>query len=157
RLLALDHLAFNSDDKLAAHLLSFGVRSRLRFLVKNHLDDPGAVAHVEKKQVAEIASPMHPAHHHGVAVFVLRAQFAAVVCPLQIPQKIQHCPNPFPNPTSLSFRAERVAVRSCKLQPVKRGISLHFSRKSSNCISLSFCCVPSASVFSVHSPLETSL
>ena len=87
--LALEDFAFHSDDEFAARLLGLGVRGGLRFFVEDHLHDAGAVAHVEKKQIAEVAAPCDPAHDDGFAAFVLGAQFAAVVCALQIAKKIQ--------------------------------------------------------------------
>src|SRR6267143_3313407 len=87
--LALEDLAFHCDDELAARLLGFGVRRGLRLFVEDHLDDAGAVAHIEKEQTTEVAAARHPTHHNCVAPFVFGAQFAAVVCALQITQKIQ--------------------------------------------------------------------
>src|SRR5205807_4901965 len=92
--LALEDFAFHGDDEFAARLLGFGVRGRLRLFIENHLHDAGAVAHVEKEQIAEVAAPRYPAHDDGVAAFVLGAQFAAVVCALQVAKKIQHVSSP---------------------------------------------------------------
>ncbi len=93
-LLALEDLAFHGDHKFAARLLGFGVRCGLRLLVEDHLNDAGAVAHIEEEQIAEVAAARHPAHDNGVAPFVFGAQFAAVVCALQVPQKVQHVSSP---------------------------------------------------------------
>jgi hypothetical protein len=71
-------------------LLGFGVRRGLRFFIEDHLDDAGTIANIEKEQVAEVAAARHPPHHYGVAPFVLGAEFAAVMCALQIAEKIQH-------------------------------------------------------------------
>ena len=96
--LALEDLAFHGDHEFAARLLGFRMRHRLCLFVEDHLYDAGAVAHVEKEQIAEVAPPRHPAHHNRVASFVFGAQFAAVVCALQVSQKVQHgpCPLEFP-------------------------------------------------------------
>src|SRR5260370_36937419 len=87
--LALDDLPFHGDNEFAARLLRFGMRRRLRLFIENNLHDAGAITNIEKEQIAKVAPPRHPAHDVRVAAFVLRAQFAAVVCALQIPQKIQ--------------------------------------------------------------------
>jgi len=68
------------DDEFAAHVLGFGVRFALRFLVENDLDDAGAVADVKEEQIAEVAAAMDPTHDGGVAVGVGGAEGAAVVC-----------------------------------------------------------------------------
>ena len=92
--LALENFAFHGDDEFAARLLGFGVRRGLRLLVENHLHDASAVAHIKKKQIAKVAAPRYPAHDNGIAAFVLGAQFAAVVCALQVAKKIQHVSSP---------------------------------------------------------------
>jgi hypothetical protein len=61
----------------------------MRFLIENYLHDPGAIANVQKQQIAQIAPPGDPAHHDYVAAGVFCAQLAAVVCSFQIAQKIQ--------------------------------------------------------------------
>ena len=90
--LPLEDLALDGDDEFAACLLGFGVRRRLRLFVEDYLDDAGAVAHVEKEQIAQVAAPRHPAHHNSFLSFVLRAELAAVMCALQVSQKVQHGP-----------------------------------------------------------------
>src|ERR1700674_3993016 len=87
--LALEDLAFHGDDEFAARLLGFGMRGGLRLLVEDHLDDAGAVADIEKEQIAQVAAACDPAHHNRVAPFVFGAQFAAVVCALQVSQKVE--------------------------------------------------------------------
>ena len=89
--LPLEDLALDGDHEFAACLLGFGMRRR-RLFVEDYLDDTGAIAHVEKEQIAKVAAPRHPAHHNSFVSFVLRAELAAVVCALQISQKVQHCP-----------------------------------------------------------------
>ncbi len=79
RFLALDDFAFDGDDVFAAHVFGFGVRFGLRLLVEDNLDDSGAVADVEEKQIAEVAATMDPTHDDGVAVGVGGAEGAAVV------------------------------------------------------------------------------
>ena len=88
--MALEDLAFHGDDEFAARLFRFSMRRGLRLFVEDHLHDAGAVAHIEKEQIAEVAAACDPAHHNRVAPFVFGAQFAAVVCALQVSQKIQH-------------------------------------------------------------------
>ena len=66
------------------------MRRGLCLFVKNHLNNAAAVADIEEEQIAEVAASRHPAHYNGIAPFVLGAEFAAVVCALQIAQKIQH-------------------------------------------------------------------
>ncbi len=87
--MAPDDLAFDGDDEFAARLLGFGVSFGLRLFVEDHLNDAGAVAHVEKEQIAEVAAAMDPAHDDGIAAFVGGTKGAAVVCALQVAEKIQ--------------------------------------------------------------------
>ncbi len=89
RFLAFKHFAFDGDHKFAARLLGFGVRRGLRLFIENHLNDAGAVANVEEEQVAKIAPAGDPAHDDGVLAFVGGAQCAAVVCALQVAEKIE--------------------------------------------------------------------
>ncbi len=77
--LALDYIAFDGDDEFAAGLLGLGVGCGLRFFVEDNLHDAGAVADVEKEQIAEVAAAVHPAHDDGVLAGVGGAQGAAVV------------------------------------------------------------------------------
>jgi len=55
-----EDLAFHGDDKFAARLLGFGVRRGLRLFVEDHLNDAGAVANIQKEQIAEIAGAARP-------------------------------------------------------------------------------------------------
>jgi hypothetical protein len=89
RFLPFENFAFHGDHEFAARLLGFRVRRGLRLFVEDHLHDAGAIAHIKKKQIAEVAPPRHPTHHDRVAAFVRDPQFPAVVCALQISQKIQ--------------------------------------------------------------------
>src|SRR5260370_510927 len=91
---ALKDLRFHGDDEFTARLFGFSVRRGLRLFVEDHLHDAGTVTHIKKEQIAEVAPPRHPAHHNSIAPFVLCAQFATVVCALQVAQKIQHGLNP---------------------------------------------------------------
>src|SRR2546430_16174961 len=54
-LLALEDLAFHGDDEFAARLFGFGMRRWLRLFVEDHLDKAGAVAYIEKEQIAKVA------------------------------------------------------------------------------------------------------
>ena len=89
-LAALHDFALDGDDKFAAHLLGLRVRFGLRLLVEDYLHDAGAVAHVEEKQIAEVAPAVDPAHDRGVAAIVGGAQRAAVMRSFQITEKIEH-------------------------------------------------------------------
>ncbi len=77
--LALDYVALDSDDELAARLFGFGVGCGLRFFVEDDLHDAGAVAEVKEEEIAEVAAAMHPAHNDGVVAGVGGTEGAAVV------------------------------------------------------------------------------
>ena len=66
----------------------------MQLLVEDNLRDSGAIAQIDKNQLAQIASPVHPAHEDNVRIRVRRAQIAAVFCPLQISKSVKH-PSPF--------------------------------------------------------------
>jgi predicted dithiol-disulfide oxidoreductase (DUF899 family) len=55
------------------------MRCGLCFLVEDHLDDTGAVAHVEKEQIAEIAAARYPAENDGGLARVGCAKRSAIV------------------------------------------------------------------------------
>ena len=99
--LALEDLAFHGDDEFAARLLGFGMRRRLCLFVKDHLHHAGAVAHIEKEQIAEVAAACDPAHYNSVAAYVLGAQFAAVMRALQVAEKIEQAVLPLRMQSSL--------------------------------------------------------
>jgi hypothetical protein len=65
------------------------MRRGLRLFVEDHLHDAGAITNIEKEQIAQVAPPRYPAHDDRIAPVVLGAQFATIVCALQVPQKIQ--------------------------------------------------------------------
>jgi len=50
--------------------------------VEHHLSDAGAVAHVEKDQVAMVTPPVHPAHQDYVLASLFHTEIAAAVRPL---------------------------------------------------------------------------
>jgi hypothetical protein len=52
------------------------------------LHDPGAITHVKEQQIAQVAPAGDPAHDHGVPAYIGHAQFAAVMCALQVAEKI---------------------------------------------------------------------
>ena len=79
RLLPLDYAPFDRNDEFRARLLGLGVRFRLRFFIEDNLKDAGAVADVEKEEIAEVAAAVDPSHDNGVAAFVLGAQLAAIM------------------------------------------------------------------------------
>src|SRR5205823_160822 len=60
-----------------------------------------AVAHIEKEQIAEVAAACDPAHYNSVAAYVLGAQFAAVMCALQVAEKIEQAVLPLRMQSSL--------------------------------------------------------
>ena len=96
RLLPLDYAPFDRNDEFRARLLGLGVRFRLRFFIEDNLKDAGAVADVEKEEIAEVAAAMDPAHDDDVAAVVGRAQLAAIMRALQLPQEVQHVACPLP-------------------------------------------------------------
>src|SRR6266478_4344464 len=175
--LALENLAFHRDHEFAARLLGFGVRRRLCLLVEDHLDDAGAVAHIEKEQIAEVAAARDPAHHNRVAPFVFGAQFAAEVCSLQVSQKVQQVILSWRvQNSSVPFRkfAEKfaavtlvVAQLAAPVLMTRNTVTGHwlYQSYSAFCLrkcssrsgSVNFACEPSVSVFSVHKPSDTSL
>jgi hypothetical protein len=52
-------------------------------LIEHHLRDAGAVAHIEKDEVAVIAAAVHPAHQHHRLAGVGGTQFAAEMRPFE--------------------------------------------------------------------------
>ena len=87
--LPLDDFAFDGDHKFRAGLFRLGMGFRMRFLIEDHLHNSGAVANVQKQQIAQIAPTRDPSHHDHIAAGIFCAQVAAVVCSIQIAQKIQ--------------------------------------------------------------------
>jgi hypothetical protein len=87
--LPLDHFTFDSDHKFRARVFRFGVGFWMSFLIENHLHNSRAIANVEKQQIAEIAPTRDPPHDDHIVAGIFGAQIAAVVCSLQIAQKIQ--------------------------------------------------------------------
>jgi len=60
------------------------LRGRLgQLLVEHDLGDAGAVAEVEKDEVAVIAAAVHPAHQNHLLAGVGGAQFAAKMRPFE--------------------------------------------------------------------------
>ena len=92
--LAFHDFAFDSHHILAASLFGLRVRLRFGFLVEHDLDEAGAIAHIQEQQVPQIAPPVDPSHHRRLAAGVGGAQRSAVVCPLQISQKVEHVISP---------------------------------------------------------------
>ena len=60
------------------------LRQGIALLVEHDLSDAGAVANINKDQIAEVAPPVHPAHEHGLLARVRWAQSAAHVCTSKI-------------------------------------------------------------------------
>ena len=93
RFLAANHAAFDRDHEFRAQVLGLRVRLRIQLLVEHNLRDSGAVAQIDKNQLAQVAPPMHPAHEDDVFIRIRRAQLPAVFCSLQISQRVKHrCP-----------------------------------------------------------------
>ena len=95
RFLTKHHFAFDGEDVFAAYVFGLGVGFGLRLFVEDNLDDAGAIAEVEKEQIAEVATASDPAHHDGVFVGVGGAEIAAVVCAGEVAEEIEHdgrCP-----------------------------------------------------------------
>src|ERR1700722_11509120 len=61
-LLAAQDTAFHRNNKLRAQLFGFSVRFGVQLLVEDNLCESGAVAQVDKNQLAQIAPAMDPAH-----------------------------------------------------------------------------------------------
>ena len=83
-LVAQAHLAHRGDNILRPHLLALRVALGRQFLVEHDLGDAGAVAQVEEDQVAVVAAPVDPAHHHHLLAGVGGAQIAAEMRPFEI-------------------------------------------------------------------------
>jgi hypothetical protein len=94
-LLPLNDTAFHCDYEFAARLFAFRVRLGLGLFVEDDLDDSGAIAHVEKQEVAEIAAASNPAENDSGFPCVRATKRSAIVCALQITEKIQHDVVPF--------------------------------------------------------------
>src|SRR5208337_1289850 len=134
------------------------VRFRLRLFVEHHLHDSRAVAHVQKQQIPQVAPPVHPTHHRRLAPRISRAQRPAIMCSLQTPQKVQHVRSTCSSglqarglPTLSLFHSFTLSL----LYFFTLSFS-HLFKYATNSPSRTFPCVPSAKVFTVHSPLATS-
>ena len=66
------------------HLLALGVAVGRQFLVEHNLRDAGAVAQVEKDEVAVVAAAVDPAHQDHLLAGVGGAQIAAKMRPFEI-------------------------------------------------------------------------
>src|SRR5258708_5339574 len=122
RFLPQNHIAFDSDDKFAARLFGFGVRFRLRFLVKNHLNDAGAVAHIQEKKIAKVAATRYPAKNDGGLASISGTQRSAVVCALQITEKVQHDVIPFRKRRSTGLKTRHYKFGNCWSSPQLQAI-----------------------------------
>ena len=69
--------AHGGDDVLGANLLALGVAFGDELLVEHDLGDAGAVAEVEKDEVAVVAAAVDPAHEDHLFAGVGGAQLAA--------------------------------------------------------------------------------
>jgi hypothetical protein len=71
-------------------MLALGVAVGDQFLVQHNLTDAGAIAQIEKDQIAVIAAAVHPAHQNNSFSSVSGAKIAAVMRPFEIALKIKH-------------------------------------------------------------------
>ena len=77
------HLAHSGNHVLRPHLLALQVAVGRQLLVQHNLRDAGAVAQIEKDQVAVVAAPVHPAHQDHLLPGVGGAQVAAKMRPFE--------------------------------------------------------------------------
>jgi hypothetical protein len=77
-------------------MLGLCVASRGEVFIEDHLGDAGAVAEVEKDEVAVVAPPVHPSHHNDTLARVRGAQFAKSVRALKCSEKIEQVVILFP-------------------------------------------------------------
>ena len=82
---AQTQLTNGGDDVLGADLLALGVALGSELLVEHDLSDAGAVAHVEKDEVAVVAAAVDPAHDNHLLAGVSGAKFSAQMCALESP------------------------------------------------------------------------
>src|SRR6266853_944770 len=150
--LPLHNVAFDCDHEFAARLFCFAVSFGLRLFIEDHLDNSGAVAHIEKQQIAEVAAARDPAENDGGFTCVGCAKRSAVVCALQITEKVQHGVVPFRN-ANQKIRPEARPLRIHSRSP----LTFTLVKNSNSSGSVNFRWVPSAKVFSVQEPSETSL
>ena len=94
-LLPLDDFPFHRNHILRPQLLRFLVRLGMQFGVKHNLRNPRAVAQVDKNQLAQVPSPVHPAHQHHVFIRVRGPQISRVIRAFQISQCIEQNSRPF--------------------------------------------------------------
>ncbi len=83
-LIAQAHFAHGGDDVLRADLFALGVAVGRQLLVEHNLGDAGAVAKVEKDEVAVVAAAINPAHQHHLLAGIGGAQVAAQMRPFKI-------------------------------------------------------------------------
>ena len=88
------HLAHGGNDVLRPDHFALGVARRDQFPVQHNLADAGAVAQIEKDQVAVIAAAVDPAHEDHGLPSVRGAKIAARMRPFEIALKIKHCECP---------------------------------------------------------------
>ncbi len=70
-------MTYRGHHVLRPHLFALQMAVRGQLFIQHNLANPGAVAQVEKDQIAVIAPPVHPAHHNHLLSCVCGAQFAA--------------------------------------------------------------------------------
>jgi len=81
-LIAQLDLAGDGQHVLAAHALHALVKLRAALFVEDNLGDAGAVAEIDKDQVAVIAAAVDPAHESDGLACIGGTQFAATMRPL---------------------------------------------------------------------------
>ena len=67
----------------------------MQLFIEDDLRDSGAVAQINKDQLAQVAAAMHPAHQDHVFIGVGCAQAAAVVGAFQVSESIEQDCVPF--------------------------------------------------------------
>src|SRR5215472_466422 len=85
-----DNASFYGHYELRAQLFGLAMRLSGLLLVEYNLREASPVAQIDEDQLAQIAPPLHPAHEHSVFVRVRRAEIAAVLRSLQVPESIKH-------------------------------------------------------------------
>ena len=79
------HPALDGDHVLRPRRLTLGMGFARDLFVQHYLGNAGAVAHIQKDQVAVVAPPVHPSHQNNVLAILLYAELSAHLRPLQIP------------------------------------------------------------------------
>ena len=87
--IAAPQRAFGSHDIFWAHMLGLRVAFPREVLVQNDLSDSGAVAQVEKDEVAVVATAVDPTHQHDRLAGVFGAKLPTGMGALQCSKKVE--------------------------------------------------------------------